>query len=91
MATAPALAADPYAPLQLYAGKWAVRDSAAGSHAIDNHCARTGVFFACEQVVDGKAEDLVVFLPTGAGPEGLDLSHPGADASRARRRIPGTP
>jgi hypothetical protein len=31
-----------------------------------NHCAKTGVFFACEQVVDGKTADLVVFLPRGA-------------------------
>lgn len=64
-------APDPYAPLQLYAGKWSVRDSAGGSHAIDNHCARTGLFFVCEQVVDGKPGALVVFLPTGAERAGL--------------------
>jgi len=56
-----------YAPLKLYDGKWEVSPSGEEkepSH-FENHCARTGLFFACEQVVPGKPGALVVFLPVG--------------------------
>jgi len=56
-----------YAPLKLYDGKWEVSpsgDEKEPSH-FENHCARTGLFFACEQVVPGKPGALVVFLPVG--------------------------
>jgi hypothetical protein len=61
--------ADAYAPLELYNGSWdskTIGAKPASPVHLTNHCAKTGVFFACEQVVDGKSEDLVVFLPTGA-------------------------
>lgn len=56
---------DPYAPLRLYDGRWdvlPVGDSAVDH--IENHCAKVGEFFACNQVVNGKSEALVVFLPS---------------------------
>ena len=72
---APATAAAPaptdaaYVLLELYNGSW---ESVAGGGAnakpvhLTNHCARTGRFFVCEQVVDGESKALVVFLPLGA-------------------------
>jgi hypothetical protein len=61
-----AQAADPYAPLRLYNGKWQVKpDKAAKPDALENNCARTGKFFVCEQTVNGKLGGLVTFLPTG--------------------------
>ena len=41
------------------------KDKEAVKMHIANHCERTGVFFVCEQMINGKSEDLVVFLPTG--------------------------
>jgi hypothetical protein len=56
---------DPYAPLRLYDGKWEVATAGEekGPAQIENHCVRTGLFFVCEQSVNGKTEGLVVFLP----------------------------
>ena len=55
---------DPYAALQLYDGAWSVTtDGQAGTTNLVNHCARTGLFFACEQVINGKTGALVVFKP----------------------------
>ena len=75
---------DSYAPLRLYQGSWEARtngDPKASPTIIANHCEKTGVFFVCEQVVNGKSEDLVVFLPQGASgatqtykTEGLSVS-----------------
>jgi hypothetical protein len=54
-----------YVPLKLYDGTWEVAASAdEGAQRFTNHCARTGLFFACEQIVAGKSAALVVFLPT---------------------------
>ena len=62
------LAADPYAPLRLYDGKWDVLPAngakPADSVHIENHCGKVGEFFACNQFVNGKNVALVVFLPT---------------------------
>jgi hypothetical protein len=66
----PAAADNPYAPLQLYDGGWIVESSDGKTTHVENHCARTGLFFACEQVVNGKPEALVVFLPRGRTEEG---------------------
>jgi hypothetical protein len=58
---------DPYAPLKLYDGNWEVRVSVPEpkvDHLV-NHCAQTGLFYSCEQVVNGKSSALVVFLPIG--------------------------
>jgi hypothetical protein len=56
---------DPYAPLRLYDGKWSILpgEDGKGWMQLENHCAKTGLFFACEQMVDGKSAALVVFLP----------------------------
>ena len=62
---------DPYAALRLYDGKWELATPAAGNKPpetvhIENHCAQTGEFFSCNQVVNGKNMALIVFLPTHA-------------------------
>jgi hypothetical protein len=56
---------DPYAPLRLYDGKWNILpgEDGKGGMPLENHCAKTGLFFACEQMVSGKSAALVVFLP----------------------------
>ncbi len=58
---------DAYSPLKLYDGAWEVKVSLPEpkSDHLENHCAQTGLFFACEQKVNGKTGALVVFLPTG--------------------------
>jgi hypothetical protein len=63
---------DPYAALKLYDGKWLVMPSDGPKEGVhlENHCAKTGLFFACEQVVDGKTVALVVFRPTTKLPGG---------------------
>ena len=63
-----------YTPLKLYDGKWEVSPAADEKEPsrFENHCARTGLFFVCEQVVPGQPGALVVFLPvakTAAGYE----------------------
>ena len=61
------VAVDPYAPLRLYDGKWDVLPASADTTAetvhLENHCAKVGEFFACNQVVSGKNIALVIFLP----------------------------
>jgi hypothetical protein len=61
------LAGDPYAPLRLYDGKWdlvpAHSDKPAETMHIENHCAKVGEFFACNQFVNNKNMALVIFLP----------------------------
>jgi hypothetical protein len=58
-------AGDVYAPLKLYDGKWEIRTAGADAVTrVENHCARTGLFYACEQSVDGKTAGLLIFLPT---------------------------
>lgn len=80
-------APDAYAPLNRYQGNWTLIAADGKTTAIENHCARTGLFFACEQVVNGAPAALVVFLPRGATAASLtyrtqalraDASRPGA-------------
>ncbi len=58
-----------YAPLKLYDGSW---DTVVGSGAdakhvhLTNHCAQTGRFYVCEQVIEGKSQALIIFLPQAA-------------------------
>jgi hypothetical protein len=58
---------DPYTSLRLYDGKWdlvpASGDKSSPATHIENHCAKAGEFFTCNQVVNGKNMALVVFLP----------------------------
>lgn len=65
-----AAAPDPYAPLRLYNGSWAVtrHDKGTGQSATDslvNACSQIGLYFACQQTVNGKTAALVVFIPSG--------------------------
>jgi hypothetical protein len=63
--------ADPYAALKMLDGKWEVMFSEQKIPTqLENHCAKTGLFFACEQVVDGKTAALVVYLPGISTPTG---------------------
>src|SRR5271168_3662766 len=79
---------DPYAPLRMLDGKWDILPTASakdGMH-LENHCAKTGLFMSCEQVVNGKSAALVVFLPkakTGNGGEVYWTQGLLADASPA--------
>jgi hypothetical protein len=65
LALADPSANDPYAALRLYDGKWDLvpADSTKKPTHLKNRCTKTGLFFACEQEVDGKSVALVVFLP----------------------------
>jgi len=63
---------DPYAPLKLYEGSWQLKKTTPDSppdHLV-NHCALTGIFFSCEQELNGKPAALVIFLPTGKSSSG---------------------
>ncbi|HEY7853099.1 MAG TPA: hypothetical protein VIB82_08990 [Caulobacteraceae bacterium] len=66
---APALAAsvDPYDALKAMEGHWVATTSHGRIQTVENRCARTGLFFVCEQVVGGKPAALVVFLPKETG------------------------
>ena len=63
--TTPGAKTDPYAALRLYEGHWEVQVSEPEKKVdqLENHCALTGLFFSCEQKVNGKSSALVVFLP----------------------------
>ncbi|MDQ2889309.1 MAG: hypothetical protein M3R65_01980 [Gemmatimonadota bacterium] len=55
---------DPYAPLRLYQGAWALAARGASRpDIIVNRCARVGAYFGCEQTVNGKPAGLILFLP----------------------------
>lgn len=73
--------ADPYEALRLYDGSWEVRISSPEKKLPDhltNHCAKTGVFFSCEQELNGQSVALVVFQPTGkAGTGGQEYRNLG--------------
>ncbi len=86
--TMPAVDGDPYAPLKLYDGSWEVkiRGPEKKVDQLENHCALTGLFFSCEQKVNGKSTALVVFLPQGktaSGAQEYRTQSLLADASKA--------
>jgi hypothetical protein len=68
---------DPYEPLKLYEGAWDVKISSAGGKVdrLVNHCAKTGLFFSCEQEVNGKPVALIVFLPADKSSDGAQQYH----------------
>jgi hypothetical protein len=79
---------DPYAALKLYDGSWEVKISAPEKKIdhLENRCALTGLFFSCEQKVNGKSSALVVFLPMGKAANGAQEYRTQAllaDASKA--------
>ena len=55
-----------YTPLWNYNGTWKVTIQGKSTDTLINHCARTGLFFACEQNVNGSPGALVVFIPIDA-------------------------
>ncbi len=55
-----------YAPLWNYNGTWKVSIPGKATDTLVNHCIRTGLFFACEQNVNGNPGALVVFIPIDA-------------------------
>lgn len=59
----PALAADPYDALTAMDGHWRVTTGSGRTETVDNACSRTGLFFVCEETVQGKPAALVVFRP----------------------------
>ena len=63
-----------YTPLMLYDGKWEVNPSGDEKEPprFENHCAQTGLFFVCEQVVPGKPGALIVFLPVAKTEAGYE-------------------
>jgi len=63
-----------YAPLWNYNGTWKVSIQGKPPDTLINHCTRTGLFFACEQNVNGTPAALVVFIPTD--PEGHYRTNP---------------
>jgi len=65
-----ASASDAYAPLLTYAGKWSVVTDHGKVVAVVNSCARAGLFFGCEQSIDGAPKAVVVFLPVAANEGG---------------------
>ena len=68
---------DPYAPLRLYDGAWEATMASAPKDTVrlENHCAKTGLFFVCEQVVAGKTGALLVFAPVAKLPGGGEEYH----------------
>lgn len=58
----------PFQPLRLYDGTWSAESHVGGTtthSTFTDVCRRPGRFFVCEQVVGGKTQALIVFLPTG--------------------------
>ena len=55
-----------YTPLWNYTGTWKVSIPGKPTDTLVNHCTRTGLFFACEQTVNGNPGALVVFVPIDA-------------------------
>lgn len=81
-----AVADDPYAPLALYDGKWDSTTTIGEKESmrIENHCAKTGLFFVCEQMLNGKTGSLAVFLPVAkmaSGGEEYKITGLSADGS----------
>lgn len=59
---------DPYAPLRLYDGTWNSTGQRGGKPTHDhivNICRQLGLYFACEQTVNGKVGSLVIYVPAG--------------------------
>ena len=60
-------AADPFAPLRLYAGAWRVTRSGMPNGAkpddLTNQCTIVGKYFVCQQTVNGAVTSLMIFVP----------------------------
>jgi hypothetical protein len=59
--------ATPRSPLWLYEGSWQVNppsSTAAKPYQLTNDCAQLGLYFACQQSIDGKPVRLLVMIAT---------------------------
>ncbi|HEV7157111.1 MAG TPA: hypothetical protein VGN38_02005 [Caulobacteraceae bacterium] len=63
--TATAQPHDPRAPFTVYEGRWRMIFSDGHTLELTNLCHRFAKAFACEQLVDGKPVDLVIYAPAG--------------------------
>ena len=64
LSLAPTLrAADPYTPLWLYSGSWRVTHKDQPPEKLTNQCSLVGLYFSCEQTVNGVAGNLLIFIP----------------------------
>ncbi|MBV9765557.1 MAG: hypothetical protein JOZ48_11995 [Acidobacteriaceae bacterium] len=52
-----------YAPLWLYNGAWQVTQDGKSPEQLKNECALVGMYFACQQIVNGKPSELLIFVP----------------------------
>jgi hypothetical protein len=66
-------APDPFAPLTVYNGTWTVRAehpwSGGALGAVDHlvsRCQRFTLYFACEQIVNGKTQGLIVYTASSS-------------------------
>lgn len=67
---APTTPTDPLAPLMVYNGTWTVHtlhpfgDGPQGmDEKLESHCTHGKAFVSCEQVVNGKSVELIVYVP----------------------------
>jgi hypothetical protein len=60
---------DPYSSLRLYNGSWIVTPAGASSpDKLTDDCTLVGKYFTCQQTVNGKTGNLLVFVPDEAKP-----------------------
>jgi hypothetical protein len=66
----PTTQTDPLAPLMVYNGTWTVHtlhpfgDGPQGvDEKLESHCTRGTAFVSCEQVINGKSVELIVYVP----------------------------
>ncbi|MBV9296525.1 MAG: hypothetical protein JO145_13230 [Acidobacteriaceae bacterium] len=52
-----------YGPLWLYNGAWQVTQDGKNPEELKNECALVGIYFACQQIVNGKPSELLIFVP----------------------------
>ncbi len=60
---------DPYQPLALYNGTWAVtRKNGGKADTMTNQCSKVGHFYTCDQSVNSTPGALLVFIPIANKP-----------------------
>jgi len=63
-----------YSLLSRYNGKWIFAPRGGRTSSLENRCERTGFFYVCEQILDGKSAALVVFRPQAPTAKGWSYS-----------------
>jgi hypothetical protein len=57
-------AQSPYDSLRLFEGTWQVhKKGAADADRLENQCALLGIYFGCQQTLNGKMAALVLYIP----------------------------